>query len=77
MSTAEMKQHVIDKIQLLEDDSVLQEIENLLAFYDDDEVFILSDEQMSSVKQGLKDFEEGNFLTNEEANKEIEEWLKK
>ena len=75
MSTAEMKQHVIEKIQLLEDDNVLRKIEDLLSFYDD-EIFILSEQQKASIDEGLKDIAEGRFITDEEANKEIEEWLK-
>jgi hypothetical protein len=76
MSTAEMKQHVIQRIQSLENDNVLQEIESLLSFYDDGEIFVLSEQQKASIDQGLKDIAEGRFITDEEANKEIEEWLK-
>ncbi len=38
---------------------------------------ILSDFQKSKIDAGIKDMETGNFLSNEDANKEIEEWLKK
>ena len=77
MSTAEIKQHVIERIQSLEDDNILQEIENLLAFYDDDEVIVFTDEQKARIEQGLKDYENGDYISNEQANKEAEEWLRK
>ena len=38
-------------------------------------VFILSDKQIIQIKEAKAEYLKGNFLTEEEANKDIEKWL--
>lgn len=78
MSSQEMKKQLIDKIQLTDDDNILEEVYRILDVSTQEvDMFILSDDQTASIDEGLRDYEEGRFLTNDEANREIEEWLKK
>ena len=78
MSSQEMKNKLIDKIQLTDDDNILEEVYRILDVSTQEvDMFILSDDQTASIDEGLRDYEEGRFLTNDEANREIEEWLKK
>ena len=53
------------------DEATLEKIEKLL----DEEVFILSDKQIIQIKEAKAEYLKGNFLTEEEANKDIEKWL--
>lgn len=78
MLSKEMKKELIDKINSTTDENILEEVYRILEIGTTEvEMIVLSDEQKKSIDKGIKDFEEGNYLTNEDANRQIEEWLKK
>ena len=78
MLTKEMKQELINKIKSTTDDNILEEVYRILEVGTQEaDKIVLSSEQKESIDKGIKDMEEGNYLSNEEANQEIEEWLKK
>ena len=41
------------------------------------DVLVLNEEQMKAVNEAQAQIENGQFLTNEQANKEIDRWLSK
>jgi len=59
-----------NRIDLLEE--MLQLIEN----EEDDSIYELTDEQQDAVNEALSQYERGQYLTDEEADKEISKWLK-
>lgn len=78
MSTIEMKKELIEKIQSTNDEGLLEEVYRLLEINNEEiDTIILSDYQKAKIDAGINDMQAGNFLNNEDANKEIEEWLKK
>lgn len=78
MSSKEMKKQLIDKIQSTEDDKILEEVYRILQVSTQEvDMIVLSDTQKTQIDKGIRDIEEGRYLTHEEANTEIEEWLKK
>jgi predicted transcriptional regulator len=78
MLSNEMKKELIDKINSTKDENILEEVYRILEIGAKEiEMIVLSDEQKDSIDKGLKDFEDGNYLSNDEANRQIEEWLKK
>jgi len=78
MLTKEMKLDLIDKIISTKDENILEEVFRILEVGTQEaDLVVLSEEQKESINQGLKDIEEGRYLSNEEANGEIAEWLKK
>ncbi len=78
MLTNEMKQELIDKIKSTQDENILEEIYRILEIgTSEPEMIVLSNEQKNSIDQGIKDIEDGNYLSNEEANRGIDKWLKK
>ena len=78
MLTKEMKQELIDKINSTRDENILEEVYRILEIGSEEvDRVVLTDYQTDSIDQGIKDIEEGKYLTNEEANSEIEKWLKK
>ena len=78
MLTKEMKQELIDKINSTRDENILEEVYRILEIGSEEvDRVVLTDYQRDSIDQGIKDIEEGKYLTNEEANSEIEKWLKK
>ena len=78
MLTKEMKQELIDKINSTKDENILEEVYRILEVGSEEvDMIVLTDEQKESINKGIKDVEEGKYLTNEEANSEIEKWLTK
>ncbi|MFN8246591.1 MAG: hypothetical protein U0T56_09450 [Ferruginibacter sp.] len=78
MITEEMRKLLIDKINSTNDENVLEEIYRILEAGDIEvEMVILSEDQKALIDEGLKNLEEGKVLSNEEANRQIEEWLRK
>lgn len=74
----DLKERLIKKIKQTTDPEVLQEVYRLLEIqFDDQEIYQLSDDQKSVVNEAQQQIKKGEFLTNEKANQEIEEWLKK
>ncbi len=74
----DLKQQLIDKIQLTTDKVKLEEIYRLLEIeFDEQEVYKLSDEQKSAIEESQQQIKNGEFLSDEQANKDVEEWLKR
>ena len=78
MSTIELRKLLIEKIQLTDDDKLLEEASRLLEVdIEEPDVYILNDKQKKAIAEGRKQIINGEFLTDEESNKEIDEWLSK
>lgn len=78
MSTIELRKLLIEKIQLTDDDKLLEEASRLLEVkIEEADVYILNDEQKMAIEEGRKQITNGEYLTDEESNKEIDEWLSK
>ncbi|MCZ8020523.1 MAG: hypothetical protein O9302_08235 [Cyclobacteriaceae bacterium] len=78
MSAAELQRRLIDKIQKTNDVKILEEANRFFDItIDEPETYHLNDEQLSSVEEAQKQILNNQFLTNDQANKEIDEWLKK
>lgn len=73
-----MKKKLIDKIQSTEDTNILEEVYRILEMSSEEVDFVeLTNEQKTSIDQGIADIENRRFLTHEDAKKEIEKWLKR
>ena len=78
MSTIELRKLLIEKIQLTDDDKLLEEASRLLEVeIVESDVYILNDKQKMAIEEGRKQIMNGEYLTDEESNKEIDEWLSK
>ena len=79
MSTIELRKLLIEKIQLTEDDKLLEEAYRLLEvdIEESADVYVLNDQQKEAIDQARKQIKEGQFLTDEESNRQIDEWLNK
>lgn len=78
MQTLELRKRLIDKINHTNNEGILQEASNLLQIeLEDIEVYKLNDGQKSAIAEARQQIKEGNVLTNEQASKEIDEWLSK
>jgi len=78
MSTPELKKRLIDKIRRTKDPAILEEAYRLLEIETEDlGIYNLTDDQKSAIEEAQKQIKEGKFLTDGQANKDIDEWLKK
>jgi predicted MPP superfamily phosphohydrolase len=78
MTTPELKNKLIGKINQITDDEILSEVIKLLEnSFEDTDIYQLSDNHKNAIRQAKEQIKSGEYLTNEQANKEIEEWLNK
>ena len=78
MSTIELRKRLIDKIQKTDNESLLEEAYRLLELETENiDVYKLTDDQRKAVNEGKQQIKDGKFLTDEQANKEIDGWLSK
>jgi hypothetical protein len=76
MTTIEMKDQVIGKINQLSDMELLMDVYKLLNDnFSDSEIYRLSDNHKAAIDTAITQIANGDFLTNEQSNKEINEWL--
>lgn len=78
MSTLDLRERLIGKIQQIENSDILAEAYRLLGLeLEVDEPYKLSQEQKNAVKEAREQIKNGVFLTDTEADNDIDEWLKK
>jgi hypothetical protein len=75
MTTIALKKYLVSKINLLEDDAVLKQLKKIVQ--NNEKVYQLSDYQLEKVAISRRQFENGEFYTEEEMDKKVEEWLKR
>lgn len=78
MSTLELKQMLVHKIGLIEDDSYLLAINTLIdSTLNENVVFELNQEQKTSINKSIQQAKTGKTLTINKAFDDIDEWLQK
>jgi len=78
MNITVLKETLISKIQDIQDENILKEVYRLLQIESDDlESYTLTDEQINVVNEAKEQISKGEFLTHEEAQNKINQWLNK
>lgn len=76
MNTAELRNTVINKIQNLNNDELLRDLIRLIDDAENDSYYLgLTQVHITAIQTAIHQIENGSFLTNEQANREIGEWL--
>jgi hypothetical protein len=76
MTIQELRLKVIDKVNKLDDDSLLNDLIRLIDDNEnDDEKYELSDNHKKAINRAVDQIENGDYLTNEQSNNQINEWL--
>ena len=75
MSGLELKEKIQKRLIEIDDEALLNEIYQMVC--EDDPVYKLSDEQKLRIEQGRQEIKEGKVISNEEANRQAKEWLKR
>lgn len=78
MKALEIKKKLINEINQSENKSLLEEFYRFLNLENEiQETYKLNSEQKSAIADAQKQIAQGDYLTNEESNQEIDEWLNK
>jgi predicted transcriptional regulator len=79
MSTAELKRKLIAQIKETDNDDLLTEISTMLFIeaHSVNGVYQLSAEEIEAINEGLEQIKNGQWLSDAESNKRVEEWLNK
>jgi len=77
MSTANLKIEIIKKITQLKESNVMEEINRLLDFELEKGIFKLTTKQQARILEAREEYKAGKVLSENEANKKIQEWLTK
>lgn len=74
MTTIALKKYLVTKINLIDDDSVLKQLKDIIQ--NNEKVYQLSDYHLKRLEASRKQFGEGNFYTQDEVELIVEKWLK-
>ncbi len=78
MSATGLKERLIDRIKKIDDEDILAEAYRLLGTDPDlEEPYQLNSEQKTAIDEARTQIKNGNYVTDNQANKEIDEWLNK
>ena len=75
MSTLELKEKIQLRLAEIDDETLLADIYQLVC--EDDTPYQFSPEQKLRIEVARKEIKEGKVISNEEANRQAKEWLKK
>ena len=75
MTTAERKKKLIASINNTDNDLILEDLQRILEFESNNEVYILSHEQKLALAESRADYKNGNYISDEEINVKIDKWL--
>lgn len=76
MTVNDLKQKLIHRIDQSENRELLEEMYRIIANEESVEsLYELSEDQIRAVEEGQLQYKEGKFLTSEQADKEVDEWL--
>jgi hypothetical protein len=71
------KEKIISRIKELEDINLIDEINRLLEIEFDDSPYITNQDQKDAIREARNQIKNGNTLTEDQADNEIDEWLEK
>ena len=72
-----LREKLIKRIRDIDNGEILNQIARLVHFEEKfDEVYIMSPEEIEAVEDGRRQIENGEWITNEEANRRIDDFFK-
>ncbi len=75
MTATELKEQIVSKLQITDDHDILEAMLRLLEFETNEtEVYMLSDHQKQAIEISREQIKNGEFYTEEEADKITQQW---
>jgi len=75
MTTAEIKNKLIASIINTNSGVILKDLQLILEFNSSEDVYRLTQDQRSLLAESRSDYDKGNYITDREANDNIDKWL--
>lgn len=75
MTTVELKRILMHQIAGINDKSFLEAIKTIIETKSETTIYKTTPEQRKRIKEGRAQIEKGEFFTNEQVEKEIDQWL--
>jgi hypothetical protein len=75
MTTIALKEYLVSKINLLNDEAILEKIKKIVD--KKEKVYSLSEYQINLLNEAREDIKNGNFISDEEMNSKVEAWAKR
>ena len=75
MSTLELRNSIMEQLSLIEDASFLNALRTIIASKVSDSVYELSDFQKKRIELGRQQIVDGQTISHEDLQKEIDQWL--
>lgn len=75
MNTLELKTSLKLRIDYINDEKFLNALYTLVESKTEN-IIVLNEEQKAAINKAKKEYSEGNYLTNDAVNEDIEQWLK-
>ena len=75
MTTEKLKENLINSIRGTDNQFILEDLQRLLDFELDNEIYITNEAQRAAIEEGLRDIENGRVFTNEQVNEQTNKWL--
>jgi hypothetical protein len=76
MTSTDLKKKLIRQINKTNNDELLEELLRVLERENDPRVYQLSELQKTVIMEARLQYQNGNILTDDEVNLEIEKWLR-
>ncbi|MGB7784494.1 MAG: hypothetical protein WBL27_00185 [Salinimicrobium sp.] len=76
MKEPEIKEKLIAEIKQVENVQLLEVLYKILTSREKEE-YIINEEQILAIEEAREQYRKGEFLGNEEVDREIQQWLKK
>ncbi len=78
MSTQELQDKLIAKIKITQENHILEDVYRLLEFEEDsNKIYKLNVEQEQYINESFEEIKRGEYFSDEDVQKETDEWLKK
>jgi len=74
MTKVELKNKLKEKIEEMEDIALIEEILGVIEI-ENDQVYVLNKEQKKAIDKAQKQFENGEYFTNDEVIERTKQWL--
>lgn len=76
MSKLDIKEKLIEEIKQVDNVHLLEVLYDILTNEAGEKVYILNEEQITAIEEAREQYKKGEIFTNEEVDRETEEWLK-
>lgn len=77
MSTQDIREKLINKIKETQDTLLLEEVSTLFELNESESIFQVNDVQRERIDEAIEQIKNKQILSNEQADKETDEWLNK